>query len=157
MSTFRFIITTNWDLLFEAAYRQIGQRYQILMEEADAPMFNFDQHNLLKIHGSIDRPRSLVCTTADYEGYPQTHAQLLDRVEDLLYNNTVLFVGHGLRDEHLRRLLNYIRRRRGDLQRRSYVVGMYDDVRTKLLESRKMQVITEDAEVFIPALAQAAV
>ena len=28
--TFRFILTTNWDLLFEAAYRQIGQDYQVL-------------------------------------------------------------------------------------------------------------------------------
>jgi SIR2-like protein len=155
VAAFRFIVTTNWDLLFEQAYRQIGQRYHILMEEADAPMFNYDQHNLLKIHGSIDRPRSLVCTSADYEGYTDTHPQLLDRVENLLYNNTVLFVGHGLRDEHLRRLLSDIRRRRGDLQRRSYVVGMYDEVRTKLLESRKMQVIAEDAEVFIPALVHA--
>ena len=55
VSAFRFIITTNWDLLFEAAYRQIGQRYQILMEEADAPMLNYDQHNLLKIH-RLNRP-----------------------------------------------------------------------------------------------------
>ncbi|MEK7755574.1 MAG: SIR2 family protein [Planctomycetota bacterium] len=156
VQAFRFIVTTNWDILFEAAYRKIGQRYQILMEEADAPMFNYDQHNLLKIHGSIDRPRSLVCTTDDYEGYADTHPQLLDRVGDLLYNNTVLFVGHGLRDEHLRRLLYQIRRRRGDLQRRNYVVGFYDEVRTRLLESRKMEVIQADAERFLPELQKAA-
>jgi NAD-dependent SIR2 family protein deacetylase len=152
VQAFRFIVTTNWDVLFEAAYRKIGQRYQILMEEADAPMFNYDQHNLLKIHGSIDRPRSLVCTTDDYEGYADTHPQLLDRVGELLYNNTVLFVGHGLRDEHLRRLLYQIRRKRGDLQRRNYVVGFYDDVRTRLLESRKMDVIQADAGYFLPEL-----
>lgn len=153
--TFRFIITTNWDLLFEAAYRKIGQRYQILIEESDAPMFNYDQHNLLKIHGSIDRPRSLICTTEDYEGYADTHLQLLDRVGDLIYNNTVLFVGHGLRDEHVRRLLYQIRRKRGDLQRRNYVVGFYDEVRTRLLESRKMEVIQDDAEHFLPELRNA--
>jgi hypothetical protein len=32
VSAFRFIITTNWDLLFEAAYRQIGQRYHVLID-----------------------------------------------------------------------------------------------------------------------------
>ena len=154
--SFRFVITTNWDLLFESAYRKIGQRYQILMEEADAPMFDYDQHNLLKIHGSIDRPRSMVCTTSDYEGYVDTHSNLFDRVADLIYNNTVIFVGHGLRDEHLRRLLYRIRRQRGELQRRSYVVGFYDEVRTKLLESRKMQVIQADAEAFLPKLEKAA-
>jgi hypothetical protein len=127
------------------------------MEEADAPMFDYDQHNLLKIHGSIDRPRSLICTTEDYEGYTNTHPQLLDRVANLIYNNTVLFVGYGLRDEHLRRLLHQIRRQRGELQRRHYVVGFYDEVRVRLLESRKMQVIQADAEEFLPALEQAAV
>lgn len=152
---FRFIVTTNWDLLFEAAYAQINQHRQILVQESDAPMFSFDQHNLLKIHGSADRPSSLVCTTNDYEGYPDTHTQLLDRVADLVYSNTVLFVGHGLQDEHLRRLLYQLRRQRGDMQRRSYVVGFYDEVRKKLLESRKMEVIEEDAAAFLPALAAA--
>lgn len=157
VSTFRFIVTTNWDLLFEAAYRHINQRYQILMEEADAPMFNYDQHNLLKIHGSIDRPRSLICTTDNYESYPDTHPQLLSRVAELVYNNTVLFVGHGLRDEHLRRLLSQIQRQRGALQRRNYAAGFYDEVRQRLLAARKIEVIEADAETFLPALAQAAV
>lgn len=101
VKTFRFIVTTNWDLLFEAAYRKINQHYQVLCQEADAPMFNYDQHNLLKIHGSADRPVSLVATTDDYENYAETHARLLDKVADLLENNTVLFVGYGLRDEHV--------------------------------------------------------
>ncbi len=71
---FRFIVTTNWDLLFESAYREIGQHYQVLSQEADAPMFNYDQHNLLKIHGSADRPVSLLATTDDYENYDETHS-----------------------------------------------------------------------------------
>jgi hypothetical protein len=50
VKAFRFILTTNWDLLFEAAYRQIGQGYNVLSVNADAPNFNYDQHNLLKIH-----------------------------------------------------------------------------------------------------------
>jgi NAD-dependent SIR2 family protein deacetylase len=152
---FQFAITTNWDLLFEAAIRKLGHRYHILMEEADAPMINYDQHNLLKIHGSIDRPRSLICTTNDYEGYADTHPQLLERVAELLYTNTVIFVGYGLHDEHLRRLLYQIRRKRGDLQRRNYVVGYYDEVRTRLLESRRMEVIQIDAEHFLPELQKA--
>ncbi len=84
VKAFRFIVTTNWDLLFEAAYRKINQHYQVLSQDADAPMFNYDQHNLLKIHGSGDRPLSLVATTDDYENYAETHAKLLDRVAELL-------------------------------------------------------------------------
>jgi NAD-dependent SIR2 family protein deacetylase len=153
VKAFRFIVTTNWDLLFEAAYRKINQHYQVLSQDADAPMFNYDQHNLLKIHGSGDRPLSLVATTDDYENYAETHAKLLDRVAELLQNNTVLFVGYGLRDEHVRRLLSRIRGKRQQWTRKAYAVGFFDEVRTKLLASRQIEVIRADADEFLSELA----
>lgn len=152
VKTFRFIVTTNWDLLFESAYRQINQHYQVLSQDADAPMFNYDQHNLLKIHGSADRPASLVATTDDYENYAETHARLLGKVADLLQNNTVLFVGYGLRDEHVRHLLSQIRRQRQQWTRKAFAVGFFDEVRTKLLASRQIEVITADADEFLVEL-----
>jgi len=161
VKAFRFVVTTNWDMLFEAAYRKIGQHYQVLSTNADAPNFNFDQHNLLKIHGSADRPLTLVATSEDYESYPDTHSELLQRTGDLLYNNTVLFVGYAVRDEHVRRLLTQIRRQRGTWARRAYAVGYFDTVRSKLLERRNIEVIqverpTNDVasglELFMPEL-----
>ena len=149
VKTFRFIVTTNWDLLFESAYRKINQHYQVLSQDADAPMFNYDQHNLLKIHGSADRPVSLVATTDDYENYTETHARLLDKVAELLQNNTVLFVGYGLRDEHVRHLLAQIRRKRQQWTRKAFAVGFFDDVRTKLLASRQIEAIAADADEFL--------
>jgi hypothetical protein len=89
VKAFRFIVTTNWDLLFEAAYRKIGQGYQVLSSEQDAPNFNYDQHNLLKIHGSVDRPLTLIATSEDYESYVDTHKELFNRVAELIHNNTV--------------------------------------------------------------------
>jgi hypothetical protein len=156
VKTFRFIVTTNWDLLFEAAYRKINQHYQVLSQDADAPMFSYDQHNLLKIHGSADRPVSLVATTDDYENYSETHARLLGKVAELLQNNTVLFVGYGLRDEHVRHLLSQVRRQRQQWTRKAFAVGFFDEVRTKLLSSRQIEVIEADADEFLPELANQA-
>ena len=153
---FRFIVTTNWDTLFEEAYRQINQKYQLLATNSDAPNFNYDQHNLIKIHGSCDRPLTLISTTDDYENYPDTHADLIERVAELLQNNTVLFVGYGLRDEHVRRLLAKIRARRGVWTKKAYAIGFYDTVRTKVLDLRKIQTIPEPADKALPELAQAA-
>ncbi len=153
VNTFRFVVTTNWDLLFEAAYRKIGQHYQLLCEDGDAPMFNYDQHNLLKIHGSADRPVSLVATTDDYENYAETHARLIAKVAELLQNNTVLFVGYGIRDEHVRHLLSRIRRFQQQWTRKAFAVGFYDEVRTKLLASRQIEVINADADEFLAELA----
>jgi NAD-dependent SIR2 family protein deacetylase len=156
VKTFRFIVTTNWDLLFEAAYRKINQHYQVLCQDVDAPMFNYDQHNLLKIHGSADHPISLVATTDDYENYAETHARLLDKVAELLQNNTVLFVGYGLRDEHVRHLLSRIRRQRQQWTRKAFAVGFYDEVRMTLLASRQIEAINADADEFLTALADQA-
>src|SRR6266851_1499513 len=97
-------------------------------------------------------PFTLIATTDDYEGYTDTHPRLLDRVAELINNNTVLFAGYGLRDEHVRRLLATIRRKRGVWARRAYAIGFFDEVRTKLLESRDIQVITGDAEQFLADL-----
>jgi NAD-dependent SIR2 family protein deacetylase len=153
VKTFRFIITTNWDLLFEAAYKKINQHYQVLCQDADAPMFNYDQHNLLKIHGSADHPVSLVATTDDYENYGGTHTRLLDKVAELLQNNTVLFVGYGLKDEHVRHLLSRIRRQQQQWTRKAFAFGFYDEVRSKLLESRQIEAINADADEFLAELA----
>lgn len=152
---FRFIITTNWDLLFEDAYKQIGQGYQILSSDADAPNFNYDQHNLLKIHGSIDRPLTLISTTEDYESYSETHKNIEARVAELIHNNTVVFVGYGFGDEHIRHMLARINRQRGLWRRRAYAVGYYDEVRTEVMKRRDIEVINADADDFFTQLAAA--
>jgi hypothetical protein len=150
---FPVIITTNWDLLFERAYSSVGlEHYQVIAREGPVPNFGPDQHNLLKIHGSADRPRTLIATTDDYEGYADENPQLLEKVGRLLDENRVLFVGYGLRDEHVRRLLATIRRKRGDWNLKAYAVGFFDEVRTKLLNSRNIQVIEADAHEFLPEL-----
>jgi len=128
----------------------------VLADEADAPNFNYDQHNLLKMHGTADRPLTLVATTDDYEGYADTHPQLLEHLTDVLHNNVVLFVGYGLRDEHVRRLLSKLRRIRGQWARKAYAVGFYDEVRSRLLASRGIETIDADAAEFLPELGRRA-
>lgn len=151
---FRYIITTNWDLLFEEAYRKAGLGRQILCSNADAPNFSFDQHNLLKIHGSADHPLTLVATTEDYEAYADTHQDLERHVINLVDKNTVVFVGYGFGDEHIRHVLARITRRLGKWSRRAYAVGHYDAVRCKALEKRNIEVIDMDADAFFTELEQ---
>ena len=153
VAMFRFIVTTNWDVLFEEAYRQIGQGKQTIADETDALNFNADQHNLIKLHGTVDRPLTIVATTDDYESYADTHPRLFDVLANLLDTNTVLFVGYGLRDEHVRRLLSRIRRQRGAWSRKASAIGFYDEVRTKLLAARKIEVIPGAADDVLPELA----
>jgi hypothetical protein len=68
----------------------------------------------------------------------------------------VLFVGYGLRDEHVRHLLAQIRANRQQWTRKAFAVGFYDEVRTKLLASRQIEVIDSDADEFLADLAHQA-
>jgi hypothetical protein len=78
------------------------------------------------------------------------------KIAELLHNNTVLYVGYGLRDEHIRRLLAIIRARRGVWAKKAYAVGFVDTVRAKVLDARKIQAINETADNILPQLATAA-
>ena len=152
---FRFIVTTNWDLLFERAYQAEKIHHQVLVQDADAPNFNFDNHNLIKLHGSVDRPLTIISTADDYENFPDTHANLLNQVAALLSANTVLFVGYGLADEHIRRLLAGTRIMGGAWGGRAFAVmgaGFSDEVRRRVLETRKIETLPYDAEDFLPEL-----
>lgn len=155
--SFRSIVTTNWDLLFEAACARCGLSRPVLAAESDAPLYLPGSPVLLKIHGSVDRPETIVCTTDDYERFADSRSLVSKLMSNLLYGNVVLFAGYGLRDEHVRRLLSRLRRLDGqEVGRRMFAVGHYDEVRARLLASRGMEVIRADAEAFLPLLARAA-
>lgn len=153
---FKTIITTNWDLLFEDAYRKTGQGPQIASSNDDVDGFQLDRPTVIKMHGSADIPRTLVATSYQYELYHLTHARLLERIAELLRDKVVLFAGSGLRDEHIRRLVSSIQKSQNTWPKPVYAVGFFDDVRTKLLEHRGIEVIKCDVAVFIPELARRA-
>lgn len=39
---FRYILTTNWDQLFEEAIKELGGKFRVLSSAQDAPNFNYD-------------------------------------------------------------------------------------------------------------------
>ena len=61
-----------------------------------------------------------------------------------------------MRDEHVRRVLAHVRHQRGEFARRAYAVmgkGFDDEVRTRLLDKRNIEVLPYDADDFLPELA----
>jgi NAD-dependent SIR2 family protein deacetylase len=150
---FRTIITTNWDLLFEAAFQRDGRAYQRVICEADLEVLRGDLPVLIKMHGTVDQAHTIICTTEDFECYYDIHSAVADYVKQLLFEHTILFVGYGLHDEHVRRLLTMVRRERVSWKQPIYAVGFFDTVRTRLLESRRITVIQADAAAFLETLA----
>lgn len=93
----RQMITTNYDPCLELALDRVhgDDGYRVMtrsLAEGDKPW-------LLKLHGDIKRPDSLVLTGSDYARLAREHGALHGVVESLLLTSHLLFVGFGLRDD----------------------------------------------------------
>ncbi len=152
---FSTVITTNWDLLFEAAYRLAGSRALVVSSNEGAPAYGADQPTVIKMHGTVETPTTIVATASQYETYHLSHPDLLKLIGTIVDRHVVVFVGYGLRDEHLRRLLATTRYGKQRWAKAAFAVGHFDEARAAVLENRDIKVINCDAAMFFPALQRA--
>lgn len=85
------LFTTNYDELIEAAYLRAGEALRVSVTEAEFKAHRrSDVPHLVKLHGSIDQPETIVLTRSDYA------AARRDRHE--MAGSGFLFVGFSLSD-----------------------------------------------------------
>ncbi|MCY1675621.1 SIR2 family protein [Pseudarthrobacter sp. SL88] len=99
-------ITLNYDRLFEMACGD-AQRPRTVMPE-NIPAVGNDW--LLKLHGSVSAPESIVLTRDDYLGYNSNREALSALVKAHLLTHHLLFVGFGLADDHFHEIVHDVRR-----------------------------------------------
>lgn len=99
-------ITLNYDRLFEMACED-AQRPRTVMPE-DIPAVGNSW--LLKLHGSVSQPSSIVLTRDDYLGYNSNRDALSALVKAHLLTHHLLFVGFGLADDHFHEIVHDVRR-----------------------------------------------
>lgn len=104
----REAVTTNYDPLYEEAMAAAGPRPAVLPYEA----VTAGEPWILKLHGSADRPESIVLSRSDYLGVPATHGALFGLVQAMLLTRHMLFVGYSLSDEDFHQLVDEVRRAR---------------------------------------------
>lgn len=89
------MVTTNFDPCMELALdAPLEGRYRVLTRNlADSSM-----PWLLKLHGDIHRPGSLVLSGADYKAHAQEYAALRGVVQSLMLTSHLLFIGFSMTD-----------------------------------------------------------
>lgn len=60
---FRIIVTTNWDPFFERGLNVLVP----MVEDRDIPFWDDKKRQILKIHGCVTRPYTMVITQNDYK------------------------------------------------------------------------------------------
>lgn len=123
----REVVTTNYDTLYEAAVEGSGKKTAVLPFEP----VEHGEPWLLKLHGCIDHPDSIVLTRRDYLGVPASHGALFGLVQAMLLTRHMVFVGYSLTDEDFHHLVDEVRRARpeGSSERRMLgsVLTLFDD------------------------------
>lgn len=103
-------ITLNYDSLFETASADAGSPRTVIPGDPPDDQVAASQKWLLKLHGSADKPESIVLTRDDYLGYSATREALSALVKAHLITHHLLFVGFGLADDHFHEIIHDVRR-----------------------------------------------
>lgn len=115
------IITTNWDNYFEECCAAIP-----ITIAKDIAFWNSEDRFVLKIHGSIQNPSTIIATTKDYKKkYKELKNGVIGAtVKNILATNTVVFIGYSFRDEDFNQILKYLRKELGDVSPHIYIVTL---------------------------------
>jgi hypothetical protein len=103
-------VTTNYDTLYEQAVEGTGEALAVL---PGAALRDADRW-LLKLHGTVDDPPSIVLTRRDYRDVERMRGALVGLVQGMLMTRHMLFVGYSLSDEDFHDLVEEIRDAMGD-------------------------------------------
>lgn len=149
---FTVIITTNWDTLVEDAL----SIYAIVDDVQYSVYYNQNVRQVLKIHGCITRPETVVATEDDYIDFFQGKMGSLiwNEFKTLLATKTVLYLGYSLADPNFGFLLREMRSSLEDFVKKGYAVQLDppEHVKTKWLQ-RNISIISSTSENFLRHLA----
>jgi hypothetical protein len=135
---FTRVVTTNWDPFFERELNVLVPT----VEDQDLAFWDDAKRQVLKIHGCVTRPNTIVATRNDYSGCLKLNPLIFNKLRDLLVTKTFLFAGFSLRDPDFSLVFDQITRRLGGFRRLCYAVDPDANAATKARwRRRKVKVI----------------
>jgi SIR2-like domain len=143
------LFTTNYDELIELTFTKAGGAeiaVSVTAEEFRAHQPAHPDRHLIKLHGTISRPETIVLTRDDYAASRKSRTEMFDHLAHEVHYASFLFVGFSLSDPNFNLIRDDARLAMGDDMPASYlaqerpdpVVRGYLDslgVRTIALES----------------------
>lgn len=142
------LFTTNYDELIEAAYLEAGQQLRVSTSDQQfkARRAEGPAPHLVKLHGSIDQPDTIVLTRSDYARARLDRKEMLGFLRAEMSDTAFLFVGFSLSDPNFNLLHDDIRLVYGMNTPASYTVqGRRDSVKDRYLRSLDVNTIWLDS------------
>jgi len=144
---FQIIITTNWDVFMERELNILP-----LVRDADLVYWNSNKRQIIKLHGCISQPETIVVTEDDYKDFQKKRVDcpISNKLKDLMATKTFLFVGYSLKDQSFQILQENVLSRMGKLARTSYaVLPQPTDALVKKWKKKGIRIISGNALTFL--------
>jgi SIR2-like domain len=145
------IFTTNYDRLLEAALIKRGVSLPTVLTSHDTTTLwrrtARDEFFILKVHGDITRPDTVVLSSKDYTEHVFGNLAFMQYLQRVLLSKSFLFIGTSLNDVYVRRILEESAfLTRGVGMPHFAVLANTGAIRSKLLRERfNIHVITFDS------------
>ena len=101
------IITTNYDRLIEICQNIQVDNYDVVVRDKDLLSSDKKRH-IIKMHGDMASPETIVLKEADYLQYSQNHVLIEMFVKSLLADHTILFLGYSMNDYNIKLIISWI-------------------------------------------------
>jgi len=144
----KYIITTNYDPLFEHAY---GDRIVKIAHDDELPSSTDypEKTVLLKIHGDLSDPNSVVITSDDYDKFDKDSI-IWGKIRSLLAEYSVVFIGYSISDPNVEEMLRDIHKRLKERKHPYYFIDSKIDEKMRVhLSDYALHYIEMDATVAI--------
>lgn len=103
-------VTTNYDCLYEDAANSCGDPVPRLPWDANEIKKGIETPAVLKLHGSVSHPESIVLSRRDYMRYADEKQALRGRVQGLLMTSDLVFIGFSMTDDNVHKIIDQCRK-----------------------------------------------
>ena len=136
----KVVYTTNPDKLLERALELAGISFTVILRSPDFDRLSrSDDVQVIKLHGDLDEPDTLVFTRPQYDEYPKDELVSVTLKSDIA-RSSLVFIGYSASDSNLTREWKWVRSH-GVLRDHFIVSDTFTEARRRELEDSRLRCI----------------
>lgn len=143
-------ITTNFDTLLEKALGEAKRQFHVLISDESATRLRVDQIPIVKLHGCITNPGTLIAADDEYKPLVERTPILEAFIKFQMASKTTIFLGFSLQDKDFQAAYDELHTTLGQWKPKSYAVvnnpSAYD---VQYWGKKGVELINQDLTAFL--------
>lgn len=140
------VFTTNYDTLLDRTASELNEQgkrvYSLITNDQEIGMSS--PPFLMKLHGDIKSPKTIVITEEDYRKYPSQHQAMIAHIQHTIMLETLVLIGFSGNDPNFIQWLGWVRDALNTKQRKVYLLTVGEVSKSMIKTFRKKNIIIVD-------------